>query len=52
MIKYYDSEIHGGAAPNADTAHDYGFFVGNHPFDLSDRIEKLYRVLDKSCGAA
>ena len=52
VIKYYDYEIHGGAAPNADTAHDYGFFVGNHPFDLSDRIEKLYRVLDKSCGAA
>jgi CDP-6-deoxy-D-xylo-4-hexulose-3-dehydrase len=52
VINYYDYEIHGGAAPNADTAHDYGFFVGNHPFDLSDRIEKLYRVLDKSCGAA
>ena len=41
--------VHGGAAPNADIAHDNGFFVGNHPFDLSSQIEKLYRVLDKSC---
>ena len=49
VIRYFDYEIHGGAAPNADTAHDNGFFVGNHPFDLSSQIEKLYRVLDKSC---
>ena len=49
VIRYFDYEIHGGAAPNADIAHDNGFFVGNHPFDLSGQIEKLYRVLDKSC---
>jgi CDP-6-deoxy-D-xylo-4-hexulose-3-dehydrase len=48
-IHYFDYEVHGGAAPNADTVHDHGFFVGNHPFDLTAQIEKLYGVLDASC---
>jgi CDP-6-deoxy-D-xylo-4-hexulose-3-dehydrase len=32
--------------PNADLAHDRGFFVGNHPHDLTPQIEQLRRVLD------
>lgn len=31
--------------PNANEAHDRGFFVGNHPYDLSDRIATLSAVL-------
>lgn len=49
VIQYYDYDIVGGAVPNADTAHDFGFFVGNHPFDLSEQITKLREVLDKVC---
>ena len=32
--------------PNANLAHDHGFFVGNHPFDLTPQIERLREVLD------
>ncbi len=50
VIKYYDYEIVGGAAPNADIAHDYGFFVGNAPVDLSKQIDTLRDVLDRACN--
>jgi CDP-6-deoxy-D-xylo-4-hexulose-3-dehydrase len=50
VIKYYDYEIVGGATPNADMAHDYGFFVGNHPFDLTPQITRLREVLDRACN--
>ncbi len=50
VIKYYDYEIVGGATPNADIAHDYGFFVGNAPVDLSRQIDTLREVLDRACN--
>lgn len=50
VIKYYDYEVVGGATPNADIAHDYGFFVGNHPFDLTPQITRLREVLDRACN--
>ena len=50
VIKYYDYEVVGGATPNADLAHDYGFFVGNHPFDLTPQITRLREVLDRACN--
>ena len=43
-IKYFDHEIIGNLV-NADVVHDQGFFVGNHPFDLSEQIEKLSEIL-------
>jgi CDP-6-deoxy-D-xylo-4-hexulose-3-dehydrase len=43
-IKYFDYDIIGNLA-NADIVHDQGFFVGNHPYDLSQQIEKLRDVL-------
>jgi CDP-6-deoxy-D-xylo-4-hexulose-3-dehydrase len=46
VVKFYDYDVVGGAVPNADIAHDFGFFVGNHPFDLSPQIHKLREVLD------
>ena len=47
VIKYYD---YSEATPvvNAHIAHDYGFFVGNHPFDLTEQIQTLRRVLDRA----
>jgi CDP-6-deoxy-D-xylo-4-hexulose-3-dehydrase len=46
VVRFYDYDVVGGAVPNADIAHDFGFFVGNHPFDLSPQIHKLHEVLD------
>lgn len=49
-IKYYDYEVVGGATPNADLAHDRGFFVGNHPTDCRPQLDKLRQVLDEAAG--
>jgi CDP-6-deoxy-D-xylo-4-hexulose-3-dehydrase len=45
-IRFFDYDIIGDLA-NADIVHDQGFFVGNHPFDLSRQIEKLRDVLNE-----
>ena len=49
VVRFYDYDVVGGATPNADIAHDYGFFVGNHPFDLEPQIRRLHEVLDRTC---
>ena len=49
VIKYYDYEIVGGIK-NANIAHDYGFFVGNAPTDLTQQIDTLREVLDRACN--
>ncbi|WP_183181885.1 DegT/DnrJ/EryC1/StrS family aminotransferase [Azospirillum sp. OGB3] len=48
VIKYYDYDVVGGTE-NAFIAHDLGFFVGNHPFDLTPQITRLREVLDSAC---
>lgn len=45
VIKYYDYEV--VSRKNADIAHDYGFFVGNHPYDIRDKIDYLYKTLEQ-----
>ncbi|MGJ8483994.1 DegT/DnrJ/EryC1/StrS family aminotransferase [Pseudoalteromonas sp. SYSU M81236] len=45
VIKYYDY-TEASSIVNANIAHDNGFFVGNHPFDLSAELVKLRKVLD------
>jgi CDP-6-deoxy-D-xylo-4-hexulose-3-dehydrase len=45
VIKHYDYECL-NELPNANWAHDHGFFVGNHPFDLTPQIERLRDVVD------
>ena len=49
VIRYYDYDCVDDL-PNANIAHDYGFFVGNHPFDLTPQIERLHEVLHKICA--
>jgi len=44
VIKFFDHDCVGDLA-NANMAHDRGFFVGNHPFDLSAEIDKLHEAL-------
>ena len=36
-----------GKSSNADIAHYNGFFVGNHPYDIRDKIDYLHDVLKK-----
>jgi len=48
VTRYYDYEAVGNLE-NAYTAHDNGFFVGNHPFDLTPQIQKLAEILDNAC---
>lgn len=50
-IRYFDYEVTGGGTPNAELAHDRGFFVGNAPRDLTAEISGLREVLDRACGA-
>jgi CDP-6-deoxy-D-xylo-4-hexulose-3-dehydrase len=46
VIKHFDYELL-GEMTNGNLAHDQGFFVGNHPFDLTDDISKFHNVLDQ-----
>jgi CDP-6-deoxy-D-xylo-4-hexulose-3-dehydrase len=46
VIRYFDHRVAGGRVPHADTAHDSGFFVGNHPCDLTSQLHRLRDVLD------
>lgn len=45
--KFFDYEVVGSIA-NANLAHDHGFFVGNHPQDLTKEITRLREVLDEA----
>ena len=47
VIKHYDYEC-ADSLPNANLAHDLGFFVGNHPIDLTPQITRLREVLDQA----
>lgn len=44
-IKHFDYST-AGEIVNANIAHDHGFFVGNHPRDLTNQITRLREVLD------
>ena len=43
LFDYTTDRIH-----NAKVANDWGFFVGNHPYPLGERIARLYEVLSKA----
>lgn len=47
VIRHFDYTIFDGIE-NAETIHDYGFFLGNSPYDLTQEIERAYQVLDKA----
>ena len=48
-IRFFDHDCVGDLG-NANMAHDRGFFVGNHPFDLSQQIDRLLEVLNELGG--
>lgn len=43
VIKYYDHIV--TRSTNADIAHYNGFFVGNHPYDIRNKIDHLHKTL-------
>jgi CDP-6-deoxy-D-xylo-4-hexulose-3-dehydrase len=47
VIRHFDYDCVGPIV-NADIAHDRGFFVGNHPQNLTPQIERLREVLDRA----
>ena len=49
VMKFFDYECVGEMS-NANVAHDFGFFTGNHPFDLTPQIDRLRQVLDRACN--
>ena len=46
FCRYFDYEIV-GKLENSNLAHDRGFFVGNQPFDIRDKIDRLRSVINK-----
>ncbi|HEX4999461.1 MAG TPA: DegT/DnrJ/EryC1/StrS family aminotransferase [Terriglobia bacterium] len=47
-IQYFDYDTV-GPLTNAELAHYQGFFVGNHPTDLSADLARLHDTLDRVC---
>jgi CDP-4-dehydro-6-deoxyglucose reductase, E1 len=47
VIKHFDYEIVGNI-DNANVVHDYGLFLGNHPFDLTDEITEAFHIMDEA----
>lgn len=47
VVKWFDYDTVGPIV-NANLAHDFGFFVGNHPHDLSSQLARLRDVLDEA----
>ena len=44
VIRYFDYEIEN--INNANTIHQYGFFLGNYPTDLTKEIKQTYNIMD------
>ncbi|MCQ2966109.1 MAG: DegT/DnrJ/EryC1/StrS family aminotransferase [Alphaproteobacteria bacterium] len=44
VVHYFDYEIYGDLK-NADYIDQYGFFVGNHQFDIKDKIDYLFNIM-------
>lgn len=45
-INYFDYDIH-NTLKNANLVDKYGFFVGNHHYDISEQIYLLYKTLNR-----
>ncbi len=44
VIKYFDYDCVGDIV-NANIAHDQGFFVGNHPYEIRQQLDNLHSTL-------
>jgi CDP-6-deoxy-D-xylo-4-hexulose-3-dehydrase len=46
VLKYFNYELY-GKMTNSEYIDKNGFFVGNHHFDIKDKIDYLYETLEK-----
>ena len=46
VLKYFDCEL-SGEMKNADYIDSHGFFVGNHQFDIREKIDYLYDCIER-----
>ena len=46
VIKYFDFQIFNKLI-NAERVHNYGFFIGNHHYDIREKIDYLKLTIDK-----
>lgn len=46
VVEYFDYEVH-NSLTNAEYIDQHGLFVGNHQFDIRDKIDGLFQVLSK-----
>jgi CDP-6-deoxy-D-xylo-4-hexulose-3-dehydrase len=44
VLKYFDYELY-GEMKNAEYLDRYGFFVGNHHFNIEDKIDYFKEVI-------
>ena len=44
VIEYFDYTIYGDLK-NANNLHDNGLFIGNHHFDIKDKLKQIYELL-------
>lgn len=44
VIEYFDYTIYGDLK-NANKLHDNGLFIGNHHFDVKDKLKQIYELL-------
>jgi CDP-4-dehydro-6-deoxyglucose reductase, E1 len=49
VISYYNYDIVGDLK-HAETAHDFGFFLGNFPVDLTRELTLAHEILDRALG--
>jgi CDP-6-deoxy-D-xylo-4-hexulose-3-dehydrase len=46
VIKYFDYEILGELS-NADYIHNNGLFIGNHHYDISEKLDQVYNLIEE-----
>ena len=46
VVKYFDYSVH-ERLENSDLINDCGFFIGNHHFDIGNKLEKIAEVTRK-----
>ncbi|MCR5026153.1 MAG: DegT/DnrJ/EryC1/StrS family aminotransferase, partial [Methanobrevibacter sp.] len=49
VIDYFDYTIYGDLK-NADILHNNGLFIGNHHFDVKEKLNEIYELLANNIG--
>lgn len=49
VIEFFNYEIHGELI-NSDILHNNGLFIGNHHFNVKEKLDEIYELLIKNIG--